>query len=865
MSDVLATLHTFRGLAWVKGGRVAIGRCHPSGGANWAPFHDILLRLAGPGLARSHSERLLGTERDLLLRFFPALGTSEGPLDGATTTGTVTLGDDVHDRVQRAVCEVLRRAARDGPLVIGIEDVHWADMSTIRLVRMLLRRLAPPTEAPVLLVLTYRGEELTSSDATRPMLIPSISDLENVSSVQVDPLGIEEIREVIQSVTVDVAVSSTLVDRLAVASGGNPRYAVEVARSLVEAGGAAGDDAPWELPDALRTAYARRLNSLNKAARDVARCIALIGRNPPLLVLRGASGLGGVEFEDAIGQLENRRVIDVDRRGHQDLATLHSEALRTAVLDSISTSQGRALHRRAAAAWLKAGGEIRGASAQAARHLYAAGEERAAFPHALEAAHEASEAYDLNSVRRWMAQIGDPGKALRAVSAAAVYRYHMLRFTVALSDGDLDRAQEAIEAAASVAPEERDQLETAHACAKLHLRTGNYLAAVQLCRRGLKDGRRMAAEDLAVRFSLSGAKAARRSGDPQSALAWLAEADLLVSGNPELESLAVSIAWTRSAALLDLHQEDEAETEVHRAIQLAIRSDKVRAEAGFRTNLAVLAWRRGDLIEARTQLERAGAIFEEMGEGESLPASRGNLAQLDLLEGDLEAANRGAQAAWAGFRRLRDRDGTISSAATVLAVARARQDEPEAKEVMKVVGEGPPAGQGQEVVWTEYWLEKGRWHLSREEHDPAWTCAQHAVRAQGPQPPPYRQRSVDLLRAELLYHQGQYARALPIFAEVSEGAHSAGHKPTYWWARSALSATQAQLNQDVDGPTPPAIEVANNIPLALSTLWYTAESLAAQGMEEAAEVAYREGLQIARDTGFIDWANRCLRSLGQRS
>ena len=36
-------------------------------------------------------------------------------------------------------------------------------------------------------------------------------------------------------------------------------------------------------------------------------------------------------------------------------------------------------------------------------------------------------------------------------------------------------------------------------------------------------------------------------------------------------------------------------------------------------------------------------------------------------------------------------------------------------------------------------------------------------------------------------------------------------------------------------------------------------------MEEAAEVAYREGLQIARDTGFIDWANRCLRSLGQRS
>ena len=49
-------LETFRGLAWVKGARVAIGRCHSSG-AFCGPFPDIMLRLAGPGLARSHSDK----------------------------------------------------------------------------------------------------------------------------------------------------------------------------------------------------------------------------------------------------------------------------------------------------------------------------------------------------------------------------------------------------------------------------------------------------------------------------------------------------------------------------------------------------------------------------------------------------------------------------------------------------------------------------------------------------------------------------------------------------------------------------------------------------------------------------------------
>ena len=66
-------LHTFRGLAWVKGARVAIGACEEGGDVLCGPFQEVLLRLAGPGLARSHREALLGPDKATLYRFFPKL------------------------------------------------------------------------------------------------------------------------------------------------------------------------------------------------------------------------------------------------------------------------------------------------------------------------------------------------------------------------------------------------------------------------------------------------------------------------------------------------------------------------------------------------------------------------------------------------------------------------------------------------------------------------------------------------------------------------------------------------------------------------------------------------------------------------
>jgi len=846
-------LQTFRGLAWVKGARVAIGRCHGSGGAFCAPFHDIMLRLAGPGLSRSHNDRILDNDREILQRFFPALAPRDQPLSAAPIAKD-RASDESQTEFYRAVCGAVRRAATEAPLVIGLEDVQWADPGTIELVNTMLLRLTPPKAAQVLLVLTYRGEDVVSSPS-KPLLVPTIEKLPNVHSLALSPLSDEDMEEVIRSVTVNVHVDAHTISQLARAARGNPRFAVEVARTLVVKGGSSSG-ADWKLPTSLLDAYKHRLDSLDKTSRDVARCIALLGGMPPLSIIQRATSLDEEDFTGAIGELEKRKVINVDHRGDQDRLELRSEALRTVVLDSLSSSQAKALHRRSAAAWLKATGPRAESSAQAARHLYAAGEDRAAFPHALEAAYHSGESLDYASVRRWMAQIGEPGEALEQVSPDAVYRFQMLRFLLAFGDGDLDRAQEAVSLAAKAAGDLRSQLLTGIACSRIHTRTGNYLAAVQVCRRGLREAKRATLHDLAVTFASLGARAARRSGDNQSALSWLAEADILVTTDASLKSLAIDLAWSRSAVLLELHREDEAETEIHRAIHLAKRDQQDRTLSGLRLNLGLLLWRRGEIPEAISEFKESRKISAETGEYEVVAQNNVCLSRLELMQGRVSEAVDLARSAWSTFHRLHDRQGIIVSGAALLAVARVTQDEPDAQNVINSSEKIAQKNQNTGSVLSEHWVECCRWHLSREEREDAKRCLKLANDSLGESPPRYRKHQVQLLESEFAYTAEEYEEAARISAEVVLEAREAQHWPTMWTAEAQRAAARAARGESVSPPEPPQTLLDNNMLLAYYCAWFRAATLLSLGEAQDAQKVLREARESARSLGFVDWTNR---------
>lgn len=835
-------LQAFRGLAWVKGARVAIGRCHHSSGALAAPFHDLMVRIAGPGLARSHVDRVLGPDKELLQRVFPGLRAR--PEAGAPPADSEEAD---WPAVVRAVGESLRRAAVDAPLVIGIEDAHWADDATVRLVGALLRRLSMPRPAPVLLVLTYRGEDLTGeSGAIAPL--SALLGTAGATRMALHPLKAEESGELLRSIVGELPVTAELVERIVAASRGLPRYTVEVGRALVERGVDLGD----ELPSSLVQAYGRRLDRLPKDARDLARCVAVLGERAPTGIVSTASGLSDAPFERALHELERRRVIEVER-GEAEMIALSSEALRRAVLDALSGSQARALHRRAAAAWLKHGAPDGGSAGHAARHFYAAGDARAAFPYALEAAWRAGEQLDLPGARRWLEQMGTAEEWLPEVSPDAAHRYHLLRFQVLFAEGRLEEAASAIEQARASAVDDLARIHNRLAEARLATRRGSFVDAVQHCRAALKEARVRGAVELGVLATIQGARAARRSGDAQSALAWLAEADLLLHPRPDLEVLSVRVAWTRSAALLDVKPDDEAEEEILRAITQAQRVPMERAEAGLRTNLAVLCWRRGQAGSAVTHIERTLRISEELGERDQIALGQANLAELRLLQGRVAEALRLAKSAWETASEIADRDAMVLAGQVLLSLARTRMEKAIAEEVFARLGDAPKPTDAGAHAWQLWWMERARWHRARQQKTAGWLAIEEASRLNPSRPVEHRVRELALLRAEILYDRGEWARAHGLLDGVVPGAGADGHAPLHWQGRALRMAIEARLGGSPEDIAPPRPLLDEHVPLLLACGYYRADALRSMGAASAAARHGSDSLRTARDLGFQDW------------
>src|SRR5947209_7175555 len=136
------------------GFRVLVGVCQEHDRAfPFAPFLDAVRQFVHSAPAEA-VDRLLGADRPTLARLLPELGVGGPP--------AVPLPPEQEKRcLFEAFVGLLTRFARDGgPLLLALEDVHWADETTLELLQLLPRRLA---QVSVAIVLTARSDELESA------------------------------------------------------------------------------------------------------------------------------------------------------------------------------------------------------------------------------------------------------------------------------------------------------------------------------------------------------------------------------------------------------------------------------------------------------------------------------------------------------------------------------------------------------------------------------------------------------------------------------------------------------------------------------------------------------------------------------
>jgi DNA-binding SARP family transcriptional activator len=324
------------------------------------------------------------TWRAELARLFPELGPPERE---------ATAGED-YVRLFEAMTRTVQHLASPRPLLIVLEDLHWSDEMTLRLLVFLGRRLP---DWPVLVLGTVRMEELVDAPILR-RTIAQLSHQPRFFSATLAPFSQAETVALVRTL-MRARAEETAVQRVGEqawrASEGNPFMAVETVRGL--GGRDPGDTVGAPLtPPRVREVIAARLERLSDRGRRLAGVASVIGREFDFSLLERAAEASATETAEGVEELVAHRIFHVVG---ERLDFTH-ERIRDVAYDGLLPPYRRRLHE---------------ATARALEALHRAD----LVPHALALGRHsyASEAWDAAS--RYLAQAGASAAARSAHREAA--------------------------------------------------------------------------------------------------------------------------------------------------------------------------------------------------------------------------------------------------------------------------------------------------------------------------------------------------------------------------------------------------------------------------------------------------------------
>ena len=235
--------------------------------------------------------------------------------------------------IATALVGVLAALAAERPLVVAIDDAQWLDSASARVLEFAARRLPPQTG----LVLTRRVQARTDLPLALGRALPE----DRLERVVPGPLSVAALYHLIWD-RLGVSFPRRLLVRLVAASGGNPFFALEIARSLAGAAGDRDVDDPLPIPEAVQELVAARVAALSPSAREAVLAAAALSR-PTVAAVAVAVAANG-EGEAAVVEAEQADVLVVEG----ERVRFTHPLLASVVYGSAPPSRRRQLHRRLA-------------------------------------------------------------------------------------------------------------------------------------------------------------------------------------------------------------------------------------------------------------------------------------------------------------------------------------------------------------------------------------------------------------------------------------------------------------------------------------------------------------------------------------
>jgi DNA-binding CsgD family transcriptional regulator len=635
------------------GGRVLVGGCLPLGTGDlpYGPFVSAfreMLRDLDPGLVPA----ILGPNRVELARLVPELRRRPDTDAGAVADAArrvdegTSSSDDRYTQVRlfEIVLGVIDRLARVVPTAVLVEDLQWADPSTLDLLAFLVRNLH---EERVLVVVTVRSDELEGKTA----VVTHVAELERLSTVDRIDLGRLDRDDLGRMLAVELGrpVDPGVVDRVWQRTGGNPFFAEQLVAATAETDAAGADD---RLPPRLRDVVLARVATVSDAGQEVLRVASAAGARIDDGLLAEVADLPPPTLRQALHEVTDRRILErsADRYGAH--LVFHHALLREVIHAELLPAERARLHARFATGLeARAGDGREGESAtgpstspaELAYHWDAAGEDRRALAPTIEAAREAQRGY------AWLEALGHYRRALELWD----------RVGSGATDAPVDR------------------VELLNRAADTAVLAGETGAAVELGRAAV------AAVDPIAEPARAGALQERlrwylwESGDRAAAAVAVDEAERLIPTEPPSPARSRVLAH-RAAIRMGAGRLQESAADAEAAIEIA---RIVAAPTDEALALGILGWDLallGRVDEGLARVREAIAIAEALESAEGIALGSTNLAVLLDRIGRTAESLDVAVVGWERARSLgveRTYGGLLLAVAAKAAIALGRWDE----------------------------------------------------------------------------------------------------------------------------------------------------------------------------------------------
>jgi len=562
--------------------RVVVGHCTPVSGGElpFGPFVQMLTQVAA---APGGLEETTGGTWDELKS---VLTVSGRPSDVAAPDVGLE-----RSRLFTSVLWALQHLGESQPVMAVIEDIHWADSSSLDLLNYLARTAA---QKRLLVLLTCRDEALSGSPATRKAVV-DLSRAGMSRQIQLHPLSPDQVRELLAAS--DVSLQPAEYERVVDLSDGNPFLALELATH---------DGIDGAEP--LRELLLGPIDELPDDARSALHVAAVLGQYIPHSVLEHA-------VEDTTGNVaatlrlltERGFLVHGSERYHFRHAILRESVVRS-MLHGEQTAAHRAAVRGIRLARLD---EVPAGLAQLAHHLVGAEDHPAALVAVMSASDYAQRVFAFAEARRHLS-------VAREVLWSRVDRPEEL---IGLTYQDLLCRE-----------------------AEMARWAGQPSAAAALLREGIPATAAQGVDRARLEHELG--ETLWAAGDPAASLAAYRRGVTALGAGPDDPGLRVRLLEALARGQIVTGQYDEARVSAQRAITVAEQAGTPRDALQARVTLATTTARLGELETGTAQLRQCLAEALAINAFQAVVRCFGNLAFLNSTAGRLGAVLEiGAEAA----------------------------------------------------------------------------------------------------------------------------------------------------------------------------------------------------------------------------